>query len=106
MYKEREKVKIARKYLVPKQLENNGLTETNAKFPDKALNVLIQRYTREAGVRTLEREIGTLCRKTAKEVVKNGKDFSLNINSKLIQKFLGVPKFKHGEIEDKNQIGM
>jgi len=105
-YTELEKGKIARKYLVPKQLENNGLTETNAKFPDKALNFLIQRYTREAGVRTLEREIGTLCRKTAKEVVKNGKDFSLNINSKLIQKFLGVPKFKHGEIEDKNQIGM
>ena len=105
-YTELEKGKIARKYLVPNQLENNGLTETNAKFPDKALNFLIQRYTREAGVRTLEREIGTLCRKTAKEVVKNGKDFSLNINSKLIQKFLGVPKFKHGEIEDKNQIGM
>ena len=105
-YTELEKGKIARKYLVPKQLENNGLTETNAKFPDKALNFLIQRYTREAGVRTLEREIGTLCRKTAKEVVKNGKDFSLNINSKLIQKLLGVPKFKHGEIEDKNQIGM
>ncbi len=105
-YTELEKGKIARKYLVPKQLENNGLTETNAKFSDKALSFLIQRYTREAGVRTLEREIGTLCRKTAKEVVKNGKDFSLNINSKLIEKFLGVPKFKHGEIEDKNQIGM
>ncbi len=105
-YTELEKGKIARKYLVPKQLENNGLTKTNAKFSDKALNFLIQRYTREAGVRTLEREIGTLCRKTAKEVLKNGKDFSLNINPKLIQKFLGVPKFKHGEIEDKNQIGM
>ena len=105
-YTELEKGKIARKYLVPKQLENNGLTKTNAKFSDKALNFLIQRYTREAGVRTLEREIGTLCRKTAKEVLKNGKDLSLNINPKLIQKFLGVPKFKHGEIEDKNQIGM
>ncbi len=105
-YTELEKKKIAQKYLIPKQLENNGLTVTNAKINEKALDFLIQRYTREAGVRTLEREIGSVCRKTAKEVVKNGKDFSLKITPKIVQKYLGIPKFKHGEIEEKNQIGM
>ena len=105
-YTELEKKKIAQKYLIPKQLENNGLTISNAKINEKALDFLIQRYTREAGVRTLEREIGSVCRKTAKEVVKNGKDFSLKITPKIVQKYLGIPKFKHGEIEEKNQIGM
>ncbi len=105
-YTELEKKKIAQKYLIPKQLENNGLTVDNAKINEKALDFLIQRYTREAGVRTLEREIGSVCRKTAKQVVKNGKDFSLKITPKIVQKYLGIPKFKHGEIEDKNQIGM
>ena len=105
-YTELEKKKIAQKYLIPKQLENNGLTVTNAKINEKALDFLIQRYTREAGVRTLEREIGSVCRKTAKEVVKNGKDFSLKITPKIVQNYLGIPKFKHGEIEEKNQIGM
>ena len=105
-YTELEKKKIAEKYLVPKQLENNGLTDKNASITEKALDFLIQRYTREAGVRTLEREIGSVCRKTAKEVVQNGKDFSQKITPKVVQKYLGVPKFKHGEIEDKSQIGM
>ncbi|NSW97727.1 MAG: endopeptidase La [Deltaproteobacteria bacterium TMED126] len=105
-YTELEKKKIAQKYLIPKQLENNGLTVSNAKINEKALDFLIQRYTREAGVRTLEREIGSVCRKTAKEVVKNGKDFSLKITPKIVQNYLGIPKFKHGEIEEKNQIGM
>ena len=105
-YTELEKKQIAQKYLIPKQLENNGLTIDNAKINEKALDFLIQRYTREAGVRTLEREIGSVCRKTAKQVVKNGKDFSLKITPKIVQKYLGIPKFKHGEIEDKNQIGM
>ena len=91
---------------MPKQLENNGLTDKNASITEKALDFLIQRYTREAGVRTLEREIGSVCRKTAKEVVQNGKDFSQKITPKIVQKYLGVPKFKHGEIEDKSQIGM
>ena len=105
-YTELEKKKIAEKYLIPKQLENNGLTDNNASLTEKALDFLIQRYTREAGVRTLEREIGSVCRKTAKEVVKNGKDFSLKVTPKIVQKYLGIPKFKHGEIEDKSQIGM
>ena len=105
-YTELEKKKIAEKYLVPKQLENNGLTNKNASITEIALDFLIQRYTREAGVRTLEREIGSVCRKTAKEVVQNGKDFSQKITPKIVQKYLGVPKFKHGEIEDKSQIGM
>jgi ATP-dependent Lon protease len=105
-YTELEKNKIAKKYLVPKQIENNGLTDSNVKFSEKAINFTIQRYTREAGVRTLEREIGSLCRKTAKEVVANGKEFSLNVTPKVVEKLLGSPKFKHGQIEEANQIGM
>lgn len=105
-YTELEKNKIAKKYLIPKQIENNGLTDSNAKFSEKAINFTIQRYTREAGVRTLERKIGSLCRKTAKEVVTNGKEFSLNVTPKVVQKLLGSPKFKHGQIEEANQIGM
>jgi ATP-dependent Lon protease len=105
-YTELEKNKIAKKYLVPKQIENNGLTDSNVNFSEKAINFTIQRYTREAGVRTLEREIGSLCRKTAKEVVANGKEFSLNVTPKVVQKLLGSPKFKHGQIEEANQIGM
>ncbi|GIR29549.1 hypothetical protein CM15mP43_11730 [bacterium] len=81
-YTELEKKKIAEKYLVPKQLENNGLTDKNASITEKALDFLIQRYTREAGVRTLEREIGSVCRKTAKEVVQNGKDFLKKLHPK------------------------
>jgi len=105
-YTELEKNKIAKKYLVPKQIENNGLTDSNVNFSEKAINFTIQRYTREAGVRTLEREIGSLCRKTAKEVVANGKEFSLNVTPKVVEKLLGSPKFKHGQIEEANQIGM
>jgi len=105
-YTELEKNKIAKKYLIPKQIENNGLTDSNVKFSEKAINFTIQRYTREAGVRTLEREIGSLCRKTAKEVVANGKEFSLNVTPKVVEKLLGSPKFKHGQIEEANQIGM
>ncbi len=107
-YTEDEKLQIARKFLLPKQLEAHGLKEDNFKMSDNSVYTLIRRYTREAGVRTLEREIAALCRKVAREVVKNGQDHTVRITPNNIQSqnYLGIPKFKYGEIEEKDQIGI
>ncbi len=107
-YTEDEKLQIAKKFLIPKQLENHGLKADKIKINDNAVLELIRRYTREAGVRTLEREIASLFRKVAKEVVKHGGDHKVRItqNNVQSQKYLGIPKFKYGEIEEKDQIGI
>lgn len=105
-YTEHEKFHIAKKFLVPKQQEDHGLKLENLKIMDSGILSLIRRYTREAGVRTLEREISTLCRKVAKRVVKKGLDHSVKISENNIQTFLGIPKFKFGEIEEDDQIGI
>ena len=105
-YTEDEKFQIAKKFLVPKQQEDHGLKLENLKIMDSGILSLIRRYTREAGVRTLEREISTLCRKVAKRVVKKGLDHSVKISENNIQTFLGIPKFKFGEIEEDDQIGI
>ncbi|MFH0813088.1 MAG: endopeptidase La [Pseudomonadota bacterium] len=105
-YTEDEKLSIARLFLVPKQIKTNGLTEHNIGFSDKAILSIIRRYTREAGVRNLEREIAAVCRKVAKEVVRKGKATSLHITTQNISKFLGVYKFRYGTAEDKDEIGM
>jgi ATP-dependent Lon protease len=107
-YTEDEKLQIAKRFLVPKQVEAHGLKPENFKISDSGILYVIRRYTREAGVRTLEREIATLCRKVAKEVVKHGTDHTVKINPNTIenQKYLGIPKFKFGEIEEKDQVGI
>lgn len=105
-YMEDEKLQIAKKFLIPKQLEAHGLKDENFQISDSAVLTVIRQYTREAGVRTLERELATLCRKAAKEIVKNGTDHTVKINSGNVPKYLGVPKFKFGEIEDKDQVGI
>ncbi|HSE83506.1 MAG TPA: endopeptidase La, partial [Thermodesulfobacteriota bacterium] len=105
-YMEDEKLQIAKKFLIPKQLEAHGLKDENFQISDSAVLTVIRQYTREAGVRTLERELATLCRKAAKEIVKNGTGHTVKINSGNIPKYLGVPKFKFGEIEDKDQVGI
>lgn len=107
-YTEDEKLQIAKRFLVPKQVEAHGLKPENFKISDSGILYVIRRYTREAGVRTLEREIGTLCRKVAKEVVKHGTDHTVKINPNTIenQKYLGIPRFKFGEIEEKDQVGI
>jgi ATP-dependent Lon protease len=107
-YTEDEKLQIAKRFLVPKQVEAHGLKPENFKIADSGILYVIRRYTREAGVRTLERELGTLCRKVAKEVVKHGTDHAVRINSATIenQKYLGIPKFKFGEIEERDQVGI
>jgi ATP-dependent Lon protease len=107
-YTEDEKLEIAKKFLVPKQREAHGLKEENLKISDNTILDVIRYYTREAGVRTLEREIANLCRKAARDMVKKGPDHIVKLTPAVIKKenYLGIPKFKHGEIEEKDHIGM
>jgi ATP-dependent Lon protease len=105
-YTEPEKLNIANKFLVAKQMEANGLTKDSISFSDGALLTIIRQYTREAGVRNLEREIASVCRKVAKEIATNGAGRKVHITSKSMPKYLGVPKFRHGETEGKDEIGL
>jgi len=105
-YTEQEKLQIAIKFLIAKQMEANGLLAENIEFTKGALLRIIRQYTREAGVRNLEREIASICRKVAKEIVSNGNKKKLIITSKSIVKYLSVPRFRHGETEGKNEIGL
>jgi len=105
-YTEPEKLNIARKYLVAKEIESNGLTEKNIAFSDGALLTIIREYTREAGVRNLEREIASICRKVARKIVTNGNTRKIKVSSKSVEKYLGVQRFKFGEIEDRDRVGV
>lgn len=105
-YTENEKVKILMNFLLPKQLEAHGLKDKNVTVTEGSILKAIRLYTREAGVRTIERELATICRKAAKEIVKNGDDIQVKITPKNLSKFLGIPKYKYGEIEDTDIIGM
>jgi len=84
----------------------NGLEKESVRFSDGALQTIIRQYTREAGVRNLEREIASICRKVAREVVSNGAKGPVNITSKTVQKYLGVPKYRYGETEGKDSVGL
>ena len=105
-YTEPEKLSIANRFLVAKEMEANGLSKDNIAFTDGALLAIIRQYTREAGVRNLEREIASVCRKVAKEIATNGAGRKVKITSKSMPKYLGVPKFRHGETEGKDEIGL
>jgi ATP-dependent Lon protease len=105
-YTEPEKMNIAKKFLVAKEMGANGLKTENISFTDGALLTIIRQYTREAGVRNLEREIASICRKVAREIVTNGDHGPIRINSKTVHKYLGVPKFRHGETEGKDAVGL
>ncbi|MBI5847694.1 MAG: endopeptidase La [Nitrospirae bacterium] len=104
-YTTEEKLGIAKKYLLPKQLEEHGLTAAILSITDQALNLLISQYTREAGVRNLEREIANLCRKVAKRIAE-GKEKKFMITAKNLQGFLGVPKFLPEEEMEKDEVGV
>lgn len=104
-YTELEKLNIAKKYLLEKQLKDNGLEPHNLTVTDSAIVELIRRYTRESGVRNLERDIATLCRKAAVEVVGKGSDHTVTISAENVAKFLGQPKFRYGKSEEDHQIG-
>jgi len=105
-YTELEKLNIAKQFLVKKQIEQNGLGPENISFTDKAILTVIRTYTSEAGVRNLEREISSICRKVAKEVVKRGRDTKISVKARSIQKYLGVPKYRYGRTEEKNSVGV
>ena len=106
-YIESEKLAIANDYLVPKQREANGLTEEHIHFTDAALLEVIRHYTREAGVRSLEREIASICRKVARQVVKQGEGASrTKITPAQVKKLLGVAKYRFGQAEDDDRVGV
>ncbi|MEW6094903.1 MAG: endopeptidase La [bacterium] len=106
-YTEDEKLKIAQFFLVPKQLEEHGLTSQILTFSPYGLLTIIRRYTREAGVRNLEREIATICRKVAKEVVENNsKKLNIKISQANLHHYLGSPRFRTSESEKEDEIGI
>jgi ATP-dependent Lon protease len=105
-YTEPEKVEIAKQYLVRKQREQTGLTEANIVFIDQALTSVIRNYTREAGVRNLEREIGNICRKVARKVVKEGDKYSVTLTADNVSDYLGVMKFRDTEAHERSEVGL
>src|SRR6202045_84184 len=105
-YTELEKMEIAKKFLVRKQVEQTGLSKDKIEFTDEGVNGLIQYYTREAGVRNLEREIGNVCRKVARQVVKNGSEHKEIITGENIGEILGVAKFRDSMAPEKSEIGL
>lgn len=104
-YTEEEKLEISRRFLVPRQMKENGLKEKNIVFDDEAIAEIIAKYTREAGLRNLEREIGTVCRKVARKVAEGQKRIT-RVTAKNLHTFLGAPKFMREEDLDRNEIGV
>ena len=105
-YTEYEKYNIAEGFLVPKQIKNNGLEDKNVVFSKNSILTLIRRYTREAGVRNLEREISSVCRKLARKVLKEKDRSDFKVNEKSIPKYLGPFRFRQEQVEEKDQIGL
>ncbi len=104
-YTENEKVEIARKHLIPNSISKHGLDSKEWSIDDDALLLIIRRYTREAGVRNLERELSTLARKAVKDLMIS-KRKSVKVTEKNLEDFLGVPKYRYGEIEEDDQVGV
>jgi len=105
-YTELEKLEIAKQYLIKKQREATGLTEEQLVFEEEALKQLIRAYTREAGVRNLEREIGNVCRKVARRVVKNGVGHKEVVTPENLADLLGVAKFRDSQVHEKSEVGL
>ena len=105
-YTEQEKHQIAQRFLIPKQLEATGLTPENLKLDGEAISHVIRHYTHEAGVRNLDREIANVCRKVARKVVADGKNFAAEITVTNVNDYLGVIKFRDFFAEKKNEIGL
>jgi ATP-dependent Lon protease len=105
-YTEVEKLHIAEQFLIPKQYAANGLTKENIQFSENAILTITRQYTREAGVRNLEREIASITRKVAREVAAKGKDHQVKVTSQAVAKYLGVPKFRFGRTEEEDEVGL
>ena len=104
-YTEDEKINIANKFLLPKQIKDNGVKEKEMKLEDDIIKEIIRSYTKESGVRNLEREISKVARKVVKKVV-SGEQKEVIVNNKNLSDFLGVPKYKFGELESENRVGI
>ncbi|MGM0368678.1 MAG: endopeptidase La [Actinomycetota bacterium] len=104
-YSSEEKIYIAKRFLIPKQLKEQGIEKYDISFDKKAVLKVIEEYTREAGVRNLEREIAKICKKVARQIVE-GKQYPNNITAKEVRNYLGVSKIKPSEIEDENKVGV
>ena len=104
-YTDEEKLEIARKYIVPRQITEHGLSDKYVEIPDKAIIKIASEYTREAGLRNLEREIASVCRKVAKNVA-SGKKKKTVVTPELVQEFLGIPKFLHDEEQESDEVGV
>src|ERR1700756_2152230 len=105
-YTELEKLNIAKRYLIPKQQEANGLKGENIVLSDSALMAIIRHYTKEAGVRNLEREIASVCRKVAVEVVKKDRSARIRVSAKSLNAYLGPPRYRYGKAEVEHKIGV
>ena len=105
-YTEQEKFEIAKRFLISKQREATGLTDTNVQFTNEGVTHIIRHYTHEAGVRNLDREIANICRKVARKVVEDGKEFHVEITPGNANDFLGVLKYRDFWAEKKNEIGL
>jgi ATP-dependent Lon protease len=104
-YTEDEKVHIAEKYLVPKQMKNNGLKEDELVIREATIRDIIRYYTREAGVRNLEREISKICRKVVKDILLKQPDKRLTVTPASLEKYLGVQRFRYGRADERDQVG-
>jgi len=104
-YTEDEKLNIATRYLIPKQMKENGLKEKELHISPSTVRDIIQHYTRESGVRNLEREISKICRKVVKSLLLKPRDSRVTITPKSIEKFLGVRRYRYGKAEEKDQVG-
>ncbi len=105
-YTELEKIEIAKRFLLQKTLKATGLRDKNVTFANGAFETIIRRYTREAGVRSLEREIASICRKIGRKVVMEGKNFSDEVTTDKVTEYLGVPKYRPMMAEERNEIGI
>ena len=104
-YTEDEKLNISEKYLVPKQMDNNGLKEEEISVSSNAIRDIIRHYTREAGVRNLEREIAKICRKVVKQILQKPEEKHVKVSTSSLEKFLGVKKFRFGRAEEQDRVG-
>ena len=104
-YTEDEKSAIAQRYLIPKQIKQNGLKDNELKVPESTVMDIIRYYTREAGVRNLEREVSKLCRKAVKQLLTKGEPDHITITPKNLSKYLGVRRFRYGRAEEQDHIG-
>src|SRR5262249_2320195 len=104
-YTEHEKIEIARRFLIPKQTEANGLKAQHVSFTEDGIQGVIRQYTREAGVRNLEREISSICRKVTRAVVKDKTKSAVTVTGENLIDYIGIPKYRSNRHESQNEIG-